>query len=232
MPTLTDIVSQERTLAVDGIELRAAMLSSEEVDSIKAEVSIDHEVLRRTGIRNLEKKFRSIARVAESPAVLSTAAALLNGTPRLVRALFFDKTPKRNWFVGWHQDRTVTLNSRLELSGWGPWTLKDGVHHVQPPRVVLDHMVTIRLHVDDVDQEGGCLNVVPGSHRLGILSQDEIDQTLMDATPLACVVSSGDAIVMHPLVLHSSMKSRRSAPRRVVHLEYCTYGLPPGVSWA
>ena len=82
MPILTDIVNQDRTLEVDGIELRAAILSSEELDFIKADVSIGHEILRRTGIRNLEKKFESIARVANSPSVLSTAASVLNGTPR------------------------------------------------------------------------------------------------------------------------------------------------------
>jgi hypothetical protein len=47
MPMLTDIFNQERTLAVDGVELRAAILSSKELDSIKAEVSVDHEILRR-----------------------------------------------------------------------------------------------------------------------------------------------------------------------------------------
>ncbi len=37
----------------------------------------------------------------------------------------------------------------------------------------LDDMLTIRLHVDDADEEGGCLHVIPGSHALGILTQEE-----------------------------------------------------------
>jgi ectoine hydroxylase-related dioxygenase (phytanoyl-CoA dioxygenase family) len=225
-------VNEGHTFAADGIEIRPAVLSSSEINDIKAEVSVDHEILRRTGIRNLEKKFESIARVAADSAVLSIAASLLGATPRLVRALFFDKTPQRNWFVAWHQDRTVTLDRRVEIAGWGPWSRKDGVYHAQPPRSVLDHMVTIRLHVDEVDEEGGCLYVIPGSHRLGILTRDEIERAAAVSAPRACVVKAGDAVIMHPLLLHSSRKSRRSAHRRVVHFDYSSYELPPGVSWA
>ena len=220
------------SFATDGVEIHPGVLDAEQIEAIKAEVSLDHEVLRRTGIRNLEKKFRSIANAAASQPVLSIAKSLLDGTPRLVRALFFDKTRERNWFVAWHQDRTVALSHRVELPGWGPWTRKDGVHHVQPPLSVLEHMVTIRLHVDDADEEGGCLRVLPGSHRLGILTQEEIDRVVATSRPRDCAVDAGDALIMRPLLLHSSMKSRRLTHRRVVHLEFCSYGLRSGLSWA
>jgi ectoine hydroxylase-related dioxygenase (phytanoyl-CoA dioxygenase family) len=217
---------------MDGVEIRPAVLTAEQIEAIKAEVSLDHEILRRTGIRNLEKKFRSIARVAVTPPVLSIAASLLDRTPHFVRALFFDKTPARNWFVAWHQDRIVALNRRIEMPGWGTWTQKDGVHHAQPPLAVLEHMVTIRLHVDDADEQGGCLRVIPGSHRFGILRQDEIDQVVAVSTPQACKVDAGDAVIMSPLLLHSSRKSQRLAHRRVVHLDYSSYELPSGICWA
>ena len=225
-------LNERHDFTVDGVEIRRAVLTSEEMENIKAEVSIDNEILRRTGIRNLEKKFSSIARVAANPAVLSVAESLLSKAPFLVRALFFDKTPQRNWFVAWHQDRTVTLDRRVEIAEWGPWTRKDGVHHVQPTRGVLDQMVTIRLHIDETDAESGCLQVIPGSHRMGILRRDEIGREVARSVPFACAVAAGDAVAMHPLILHSSAKSRRSTHRRVVHLEYSSYELPFGVSWA
>src|SRR5882757_335981 len=126
----------DQTFTTDGFEIRPAVLRSQEIAYIKAEVSVDHEILRRTGIRNLEKKFVSIAQVVADPAVLSLAESILDGNPQLVRALFFDKTDERNWSVPWHQDRTVALNQRIEMQGWVAWTVKDGVHHVQPPRLV------------------------------------------------------------------------------------------------
>lgn len=216
----------------DGVEIRPAVLSAERMTAIRAQVSVDHEILRRTGIRNLEKKFRCIADTAADSAVLSIAESLLGKSPKLVRALFFDKTDYRNWFVAWHQDRTVTLNRRVELQGWGAWSQKDNVHHVQPPRLVLDHIVTIRLHLDDASAESGCLSVIPGSHKLGILDENAIGRAVLEGAPKDCIVRAGDAVVMHPLILHSSARSRSAGHRRVVHLEYSSYALPSNVAWA
>ncbi|MGC3980207.1 MAG: phytanoyl-CoA dioxygenase family protein [Steroidobacteraceae bacterium] len=216
----------------DGAEIRKGILSRDSIEAVKSEISLGCEQLRRHGIRNLEKRFSSVAQLASSPDMLNIANELLQSPPRLVRALFFDKTPEANWFVAWHQDRTVTLNQRCEMSGWGPWSFKDGVHHVQPPRAVLDKMVTIRLHIDDADEKSGCLNIIPGSHRQGILAQREIEQLAKNSKPVACVVAAGDAMIMRPHVLHSSSKSQSKAHRRVVHLEYSSYALPPNVDWA
>lgn len=226
------VTRPECTFAVDGFEIRPAVLNSKELLAIQSEISLDHEVLRRTGIRDLEKKFRSIAQTAAQPSVLSIATSVLGKAPRLVRALFFDKTPDRNWFVAWHQDRTVALNRRVDLHGWRSWTKKDGVHHAEPPREVLDHMVTIRLHVDAADQNAGCLSVIPGSHRLGVLATKDVMRVANGSIAHACIVNAGDAVIMHPLIVHSSAKSRSPAHRRVVHLEFSDYELPPGVAWA
>ena len=157
---------------------------------------------------------------------------MLDKPSKLVRALFFDKTHERNWSVPWHQDRTVTLSQREEMQGWVAWTVKDGVHHAQPPQLVLDHMVTIRLHVDDANIDTGCLSVIPGSHRLGILDSDAICKAVAQAAPQDCLVDAGDAVIMHPLLLHSSGKSRSPGHRRVVHLEYSSFRLPDGIAWA
>ena len=82
-----------------GVEVRRAVLSPYDIQSVVSEVSLDSETIRRGGIRNLDKKFASIARLAEDPNILCLAEALLGGSPHLVRALFFDKTPEKNWFV-------------------------------------------------------------------------------------------------------------------------------------
>ena len=226
------MIPPDYSYAVDGVEIRPAILDSANLLAVQREVSLDHELLRRTGIRNLEKKFKSIAQLAAEPAVLTIAASLLGKVPRFVRALFFDKTPERNWFVAWHQDRTVALNRRIDLAGWRSWTRQDGIYRTQPPRQVLDQMVTIRLHVDAADQDTGCLSVIPRSHHLGVLAVDDIKRLARKSTAHDCVVSAGDAVIMHPLVVHSSAKSKSTAHRRVVHLEFCSYDLPAGVHWA
>jgi ectoine hydroxylase-related dioxygenase (phytanoyl-CoA dioxygenase family) len=212
--------------------MRPSVLDAEQMEAIRKEVSIDHEAIRRGGVRNLERKFASVAKVTQLPEVLCIAESLLGAPARLVRALFFDKTPGTNWFVGWHQDRTVTLNCRSPLEGWTKWTKKDGVHHVHPPLSVLNSMVTIRLHVDPADRENGCLCVIQGSHRLGILTPMAIAKHAAGSKPMVCIADAGDALIMHPLILHSSLKSRSDRHRRVVHLEYSSHELPQGLSWA
>jgi ectoine hydroxylase-related dioxygenase (phytanoyl-CoA dioxygenase family) len=215
-----------------GVELRKGLVAESELRAILAEMAAKDAVLDNAGIRNLEKKYDSVARLAADPVLLGLAAELLGGPVRLVRALFFDKTLGRNWALPWHQDKTVTLNRRVEMEGWGPWSEKDGVCHVQPPCSVLDRMLTIRLHIDPCDEESGCLRVIPGSHLSGILKPGEVSRRVAAGGAVPCIASAGDAVVMRPHILHSSRRSVRLSHRRVVHLEFSDYELPAGVHWA
>jgi len=218
--------------AEHGVEIREAFLTPKEVELVTSEVSLDSEAIRSGGIRNLEKKFASIGALATKREILDVVQDTLGAPGQLVRAIFFDKTPEKNWFVSWHQDRTVTLNRKASLPGWGPWTVKDDVCHVQPPSAVLDRMVTIRLHVDPADESNGCLWVIPSSHCYGILRQEEIEQAVERSTAVPCPVKAGDALLMRPHILHASRKSAGQEHRRVVHLEFSDYILPAGIYWA
>ncbi len=216
----------------DGVEIRRALISPDAINSVKVDIDLENDKLKKYGIRNLEKKFQSIAKLAKDEAILSIARNLLNNQVSLVRAIFFDKTPDKNWLVTWHQDKTVTLNKKIELEDWGPWSIKDEVHHVQPPVSVLDSMVTFRLHIDPSDEKNGCLKVIPGTHKHGILKQEEIDELVQNASVVPCIVDAADAVIMRPHILHSSSKANEPCHRRVVHLEYSSYVLPDGASWA
>ena len=216
----------------DGVEIREKLLSPSLFDSVKLDIDLESPELQRHGVRNLEKRFSSIARLANDAQILSLAEELLDERPKLVRALFFDKTPEKNWSVAWHQDKTVTLNRRIDATGWGPWSIKDGVHHVQPPLAILNRMVTIRLHVDAAGTDNGCLQVIPGSYRDGLLKPAEIERLVVGSTPVQCEVAAGDAVLMRPHVLHRSSKARRPRHRRVVHLDFSSFKLPKQVTWA
>ncbi len=184
------------------------------------------------GLRNAEKKLVEVLEYAESRELLGTASKYLDGQPRLVRAILFDKTEDSNWLVTWHQDKTVSVSTKFGNSDWGPWSEKDGVLHVQAPSAVLNEMVTFRVHLDDSTKENGCLKVIPGSHREGVMSQARITEYTKGRSPIYCEASKGSALVMRPHILHASSKSTCSSPRRVLHLEYSSYQLPQGVAWA
>ena len=151
-----------------------------------------------------------------------------------VRGLLFDKTADANWTVPWHQDRSIAVRERREVDGFGPWSTKAGVPHVQPPAEVLRQMLTLRLHLDDCGEENGPLRAVPGTHDR-ILDTSEVDQLARSATAVACATPAGGAVLMRPLALHASFPARRPGRRRVLHIEYAPETLrtlPGGLAWA
>lgn len=215
-----------------GVEIKSGLISEQAIDAIISEVESIREEIPKYGVRNAEKKFPTIEGVMNSEIVQAYACSILGKIPSVVRVIFFDKTPEKNWLVAWHQDKTVSLNKKFEEEGWRPWSIKDGVHHVQPPLDVLNQMVTFRIHLDPADENNGCLKVIPKSHQQGILKQKQVDVIVAKEDALLCVVDAGDAVVMRPHLLHASSKAITPQHRRVVHIEFSGYELPSGVSWA
>lgn len=183
------------------------------------------------GMRNPERKFPIIKTLCDSPAVRSLVEKYLHPRAQFVRAILFDKTADNNWLVTWHQDKTICVASKKELAGWGPWSVKDGVQHVQPPQAILEHMVSLRIHLDDSTEATGALNIIPGSHNEGILSSERITQITHTQTAINAGGKAGSVLVMKPLLLHSSSKAISPTRRRVLHLEYCSATLPEGITW-
>jgi ectoine hydroxylase-related dioxygenase (phytanoyl-CoA dioxygenase family) len=145
--------------------------------------------------------------------------------------LLFDKTPDANWKVAWHQDLTIAVRERIDVPGYGPWSVKGGVVHVQPPTAVLEQMLAVRVHVDACGPENGPLRVLPGSHREGRLSQSEVDLRVKEGEPVRCAIARGGVLAFRPLLLHSSSQAAEPARRRVVHFEFAAAELSGGLAW-
>jgi ectoine hydroxylase-related dioxygenase (phytanoyl-CoA dioxygenase family) len=168
---------------------------------------------------------------ARSEAIESLVSEHLGARPMPVRAIFFDKSMASNWLVPWHQDLTIAVASRCEAAGFGPWSLKDGIPHVQPPDELLQQMIAVRLHLDDCDASNGALRVIPGSHKCGRLNPDQISSARASSVEVVCEASAGDVLLMRPLLLHASSKSVSDRRRRILHIEYCCGELPAGMTW-
>ena len=191
-------------------------------------------VLRRGGvyaIRNLFAVLPAARELANSAAVRALVEPVLGPDAFVVRGVLFDKTPAAPWKVAWHQDLTVAVRGRAEVEGFGPWSLKAGVQHVQPPARVLEGLLAVRLHLDDCGDSNGPLRVLPGSHLYGRLSAEEITRRRESASPVTCLVQRGGAVLMRPLLLHSSPAPQLPRRRRVVHLEFANAPLPCGLEW-
>jgi len=83
-------------------------------------------------------------------------------------------------------------------------------------------VVALRVHLDDSTSANGPLRVLPGTHRLGLLSDERIGLLRHEIVPVECLSPAGGVVAMRPLVVHASSKSREARPRRVLHIEYAT----------
>lgn len=193
--------------------------------------AVEHEgaVSRRGSVhavRNLLEAVPGVQALARSNSVRALVSPVLGPGCFVVRAILFDKTPDANWKVAWHQDLTIAVRERVDAPGFGPWSEKAGIAHVQPPVEVLERMLTVRIHLDDCGPENGPVQVIPGSHSTGRLPVDEAEHA-----PVSCTSSRGGALVMRPLILHASSPATVPAHRRVVHLEFAADELPHGLEW-
>jgi len=184
----------------------------------------------RGGARNL-LDLQEVQSLARSEAVRGLAIAVLGEACFATRALLFDKTPEANWKVIWHQDLTVAARARADASGYGPWSEKASVPHVQPPMAVLESMLAIRIHLDPCGIENGPVRVLERSHRLGHVSVETIDALRRDLAETNCLVEQGGALAFRPLILHASAPSTVPHHRRVIHLEFAATELAPLLEW-
>lgn len=172
----------------------------------------------------------TVRQVCESP-MGDIARQVLGADARPVRGLLFDKVPGANWKVPWHQDLTIAVRERHDMAGFGPWSVKDGVPHVQPPEQVLAEMLTLRLHLDACPRENGPLRVLPGSHLGGRLGASAIQRWREQVEQRVCPVERGGLLLMKPLLLHASSASESAWHRRVLHIEWAARELPQPLRW-
>jgi ectoine hydroxylase-related dioxygenase (phytanoyl-CoA dioxygenase family) len=151
--------------------------------------------------------------------------------PAAVRGLLFNNVAEANWAVPWHQDLTIAVRERREAPGFGPWSVKDSVVHVQPPDEVIARMLAVRIHLDDTDAENGALRVIPGSHREGRLSPEAIGRWTTSREAVTIEALAGSVLLMRPHLLHASSAAKSPGQRRVIHLEYAAGELPHGLQW-
>lgn len=185
----------------NGFAIVSSVFSPEECSQIKTALGPTTGAGRRT--------FESdsiIRQISKSPPLLKLAREFCGSEPFPVRVIYFNKSPDANWSVGWHQDLAIAVRERRDVPGFASWSVKDGVPHVQPPAVVLERILTLRLHLDDASESNGALRVLPGSHRFGRLTDNQVKSICQEVDEVMCCAREGDVMLMRPLLLHSSAR--------------------------
>ena len=134
------------------------------------------------------------------------ASQLLGGSVRFWHDQLFCKPAGHGGVVAWHQDYSY-------------WTRTKPMNHL-----------TCWIGLDDSNEENGCLQHVPGSHRWPLLPTTDLannmeairevlsPQQLEEFQPVACEMKAGEASFHHPLTLHGSFSNRSQRPRRAIVL--------------
>jgi len=85
----------------------------------------------------------AVNEMAHDPRLLAIARLFLQAAPVPFRATLFDKSPRNNWLVAWHQDTALPLRERRDISGWGPWSVTAGVTYAHAPASALSHVIAL-----------------------------------------------------------------------------------------
>ncbi|MCU0696526.1 MAG: phytanoyl-CoA dioxygenase family protein [Myxococcaceae bacterium] len=135
----------------------------------------------------LDEVFRELIGL---PTLEPLVRALVPGRVRLYRAIVFNKAAGGGTEIPWHQD-----GGRL-------WGLSE------------DPQVQVWTALDDAPLDGGCLEVLPGSHQRGLATPlggvvpvEQVQALGADARKVCLDVRAGESVLLHNLVWHRSGKT-------------------------
>jgi len=111
-----------------------------------------------------------------------------------------------------------------------PWHQDNGVIL---PEADQGHILTVWFPLTDASIEQGCLQVLPGSHRQGLMHHCYRDNGLAihnfdDQEALPLPMKAGDVLFMHQLTCHSSLPNISDQVRISFDLRYQPIGEPTG----
>ncbi len=210
------VLSDVATFDRQGFAMLPRLIADETCDALIDAVGDAADT--KAGTRRL-LDLACVADTAEQLRQHPAVAALLPPQSKVMQCNLFAKHAATNWAVTPHQDLSIPVAQPHGLPGWSGWSRKEGCWFAQPPVAILQQLVAVRLQLDDGDPAAGPLEVVPGSHALGRLSAAALSRQAA-LTRFSCVVSRGGALLMRPLIVHASGKSKVNTPRRVLHFVY------------
>jgi ectoine hydroxylase-related dioxygenase (phytanoyl-CoA dioxygenase family) len=222
---------------VNGFATFDSIYTTEEVEIILEQIkkaNSNKETFRKSAdlfaIRQFLKEVPASVDTIHNGNLKFILTQLLGDKYFVVKSIYFDKPKTSNWYVSYHQDLTISVDKKLVLNDFKFWTTKQNQFAVQPPLDILQKIVTVRIHLDDTDEDNGALKVIPKSHSKGIYRPETIDWTV--ESEISCGVSKGGIMLMRPLLLHSSCRTINDRQRRVIHIEFSNQELPAELNWA
>ena len=227
----------QQQLFDNGFSVMENIYSEEEIQNILTiidQTDSSNETFRKTNdlfaIRQFLREIPTVIDLIFTENLKSVMKEIIGEDFFVVKSIYFDKPETSNWYVPYHQDLTISVDKKMEIKNFELWTTKQNQFAVQPPIEFLENITTIRIHLDDTDENNGALRVVPKSHLKKIYRPETIDWN--KETETICRVKKGGIMLMKPLTLHSSKRTTNNKKRRVIHIEFSNRELPNELNWA
>ena len=125
---------------------------------------------------------------------------LIGDQVSIYRAMFMNKPPWNGTNLPYHQDGG---------SGWGLSSYR------------ANQFVTVWTAIDDAQTENGCVQVIPGSHKLGLLcdrghtiTEEQVKEYAPEEKSVYLEAQMGEIFVLHNFLLHKSGINQTNKPRR------------------
>jgi len=147
-------MSCDKTIEENGFAILPRLFSPEYLDRLLQKINELAPRRSRAGVRHA-LGLAPVAELSQQPQLIDLARAVLGPDAFPFRATLFDKSPTANWLVVWHQDTVLPLRTRAEIPGWGPWSVKEGIHYAHAPAAALSQVLALRVHLDDSSAKNG-----------------------------------------------------------------------------
>lgn len=234
---MVDIDTHKANIASNGYTIYNDVFNNEQLDAIidvLTNIDTSRPTFRKTidlfAIRQFLKEVPQVKQLLFADGLTKIITELFGNNYFIAKSIYFDKPEESNWFVAYHQDLTISVDRKLQVPGYGPWTIKHNQFAVQPPLSILQDNFTVRIHLDNTDEHNGALKVIKGSQLKQVYRPETIDWTT--EIERVCPVNKGGIMIMRPLLLHASNRTTNNKKRRVIHIEFSKAQLPAGLHWS
>lgn len=137
--------------------------------------------------------------------LLDQVEALLGPNLMVYYSQLMMKAPRQGFTAPWHQDFAFFPHNQADI-------------------------LACTVVIDEATLENGCIRVIPGSHKLGLINHYDktgvftgIVQDLSgfdESSEVALPAKAGSVLFWHSLTLHASHPNRTEKPRRALVIEY------------
>jgi phytanoyl-CoA hydroxylase len=119
------------------------------------------------------------------------------------RAMFMNKPANMGTWLPWHQDRWSNLN--------------------------IDPLITVWTALDPATEANGCVQILSGTHRLGLINPDhpsgfltteQADRLISEHRIVKLELAPGESVLLHNWLLHASDVNHTAVPRRAFSVCY------------